>query len=177
MPVLPDVPSMMVPPGLILPAFSAASSIAMPMRSFTLPPGFRYSSFATIVGRTPCAIRFRRSRHWKVADVDVLHPTLNQSVNAARADLVRMNVRGEIALQLLCGYWNEVRQHLECLGIGGAIVKHSENGRNLHTQTFGFVDECVDRAGLVMRHNLRQKEVCRILGVEHEFHLPAPSMR
>src|SRR5215510_952451 len=62
MPVLPDVPSMIVPPSLILPAFSAASSIAMPMRSFTLPPGLRYSSFASIVGRTPSAIRLSRTR-------------------------------------------------------------------------------------------------------------------
>src|SRR5215470_15896498 len=53
---------MIVPPGLILPACSAASSIAMPMRSFTLPPGLRYSSFASIVGRTPSAIRLSRTK-------------------------------------------------------------------------------------------------------------------
>ena len=61
MPVLPEVPSMTVPPGLILPAFSAASSIVMPIRSFTLPPGFRYSSFAKSVARKPRATRFNRT--------------------------------------------------------------------------------------------------------------------
>src|SRR5439155_13590 len=60
-PVLPEVLSIIVPPGLILPAFSAASSIIMPMRSFTLPPGLRYSSLASIVARTPRATRFRRT--------------------------------------------------------------------------------------------------------------------
>src|SRR5437868_5493219 len=119
-PVLPDVPSMIVPPGLISPAFSAASSIAIPMRSFTLPPGFRYSSLASSTGRNPRARRFSRTKgvlpitsrmllchivflryhkhfldpgfdpaegvggcgHRKVADVDVLHASLQQSVNA-----------------------------------------------------------------------------------------------
>src|SRR4051794_37639384 len=61
MPVFPEVPSMMVPPGLIFPAFSAASNIVMPMRSFTLPPGLRYSSFASTVARTPRTTRFRRT--------------------------------------------------------------------------------------------------------------------
>src|SRR5690348_8481840 len=57
MPVLPDVPSTIVPPGLIFPCFSAASSIVMPIRSFTLPPGFIYSSFASTVARTPRTTR------------------------------------------------------------------------------------------------------------------------
>jgi hypothetical protein len=33
-------------PGLISPAASAASIIATPIRSFTEPPGLKYSSFA-----------------------------------------------------------------------------------------------------------------------------------
>src|SRR4029077_17504169 len=47
-PVLPDVGSTIVPPGRSFPARSAASIIGSPMRSFTEPPGFRYSSFARI---------------------------------------------------------------------------------------------------------------------------------
>jgi hypothetical protein len=43
-PVLPEVGSTIVPPGLSWPAFSAASIMAMPMRSFTLPPGLKYST-------------------------------------------------------------------------------------------------------------------------------------
>ena len=35
MPVFPEVPSTMVPPGLSCPEASAASMIALPMRSFT----------------------------------------------------------------------------------------------------------------------------------------------
>ena len=61
MPVFPEVPSITVPPGLMLPSFSAASSIRMPMRSFTLPPGFRYSSFASRIGFSPRPIRLRRT--------------------------------------------------------------------------------------------------------------------
>jgi hypothetical protein len=48
MPVLPDVGSMMmVLPGVIFPARSAASIIAAPMRSFTLQTGFIDSSLAS----------------------------------------------------------------------------------------------------------------------------------
>ena len=46
-PVLPLVAStIVVRPGSILPSASAASIIATPMRSFTLPPGFKDSSLA-----------------------------------------------------------------------------------------------------------------------------------
>src|SRR5690349_15119003 len=47
-PVLPDVGSTIVPPGRSFPSRSAASIIGRPIRSFTEPPGFRYSSFARI---------------------------------------------------------------------------------------------------------------------------------
>jgi hypothetical protein len=39
MPVLPLVPSTIVPPGRSAPAFSAASTMATPIRSLTLPAG------------------------------------------------------------------------------------------------------------------------------------------
>ena len=44
-PVLPLVPSTMVPPGFSRPSASAASIMAIPMRSFTEPPGFMNSHF------------------------------------------------------------------------------------------------------------------------------------
>ena len=47
MPVLPDDGSRMRWPGLRTPSFSAASIIALAMRSFTEPKGFWFSSFAT----------------------------------------------------------------------------------------------------------------------------------
>src|SRR5689334_8534293 len=60
-PVLPDVGSTIVPPGRRCPSRSAASIIARPIRSFTEPPGFRYSSFARIVPGTSREIRSRRT--------------------------------------------------------------------------------------------------------------------
>ncbi len=48
-PVLPEVGSTMVPPGFNRPAFSPASIMAMPIRSFTLEPGLKYSSLAARV--------------------------------------------------------------------------------------------------------------------------------
>src|ERR1039458_3090254 len=45
-PVLPAVASTMVPPGASFPSCSALRMIPMAARSFTLPPGFRYSSLA-----------------------------------------------------------------------------------------------------------------------------------
>src|ERR1700730_2277449 len=52
--VLPEVGSMMVlTPGLILPAFSAASIMATPMRSFTDDIGFKNSSLARTSPDTP----------------------------------------------------------------------------------------------------------------------------
>src|SRR5688572_26270763 len=59
-PVLPVVGSTMVPPGLRAPLRSAASTIATPMRSFTLPPGLRDSTFASTAA--PPARGSRRSR-------------------------------------------------------------------------------------------------------------------
>ena len=55
-PVFPDVGSTSVPPGFSSPAFSAASIIRSPMRSFTLPPGFSISSFARTVAWTPAVV-------------------------------------------------------------------------------------------------------------------------
>src|SRR6185437_3721033 len=47
-PVLPEVGSTIVPPGLSFPSRSACSIIARPIRSLTDPPGLRYSSLARI---------------------------------------------------------------------------------------------------------------------------------
>src|SRR6266705_5577733 len=60
-PVLPLVGSMMVPPGRSWPPASARSTIARPIRSFTDPPGFRYSTLARIVGSRPRPSRDNRT--------------------------------------------------------------------------------------------------------------------
>ena len=51
--MLPDVGSTMVPPGLSCPDCSAASIIRTAMRSFTDPPGLKYSTLASTVGARP----------------------------------------------------------------------------------------------------------------------------
>ena len=49
-PVLPDVGSTIVPPGRNSPEASAASTMRRAIRSFTLPPGFMYSTLARMSG-------------------------------------------------------------------------------------------------------------------------------
>src|SRR5216683_1583662 len=61
-PVLPDVASTIRPPGLSRPSRSAASIIARPIRSFTEPPGLKYSALAYTGVRIPWVTRFRRTR-------------------------------------------------------------------------------------------------------------------
>src|SRR4051794_38437242 len=59
-PVLPEVGSMIVPPGRRRPSRSAASMSFRATRSLIEPPGLNDSSFATICGARPCPIRLRR---------------------------------------------------------------------------------------------------------------------
>jgi len=49
MPVLPDVPSMIVPPGLSCPDRSASSTILMAIRSLIEFPGLKVSTLASTV--------------------------------------------------------------------------------------------------------------------------------
>jgi hypothetical protein len=49
-PVLPEVGSMIVPPGRSAPEASAASTMRSAMRSFTDPPGLKYSTLASTAG-------------------------------------------------------------------------------------------------------------------------------
>src|SRR5205085_9899986 len=60
-PVFPEVGSTIVPPGRSFPSRSAASISGRPIRSFTEPPGFRYSSFARSVGSTSAPSLSRRT--------------------------------------------------------------------------------------------------------------------
>src|SRR6187399_3153049 len=53
MPVLPEVGSTIVPPGLSLPSRSAASIMRLAMRSLLDPPGFTYSILASTVALIP----------------------------------------------------------------------------------------------------------------------------
>src|SRR6185436_8314259 len=60
-PVLPDVGSMIVPPGRSRPSASAASTIRIATRSLIEPPGLKYSTLATTCGVSPAAMRDRRT--------------------------------------------------------------------------------------------------------------------
>src|ERR1043166_555399 len=61
-PVLPLVPSTTVPPGLSSPVASAASMMAIPIRSFTDPPGLTYSALPTPGAATPAPAPERDQR-------------------------------------------------------------------------------------------------------------------
>src|ERR1051326_3458180 len=62
MPVLPDVPSTMVPPGFSRPARSASSIILTAMRSLIELPGLNVSTFArTVPLTTPLVMRLMRT--------------------------------------------------------------------------------------------------------------------
>ncbi len=62
MPVFPDVPSMIVPPGFRTPARSASSIIFTAMRSLMELPGLKVSTFASTVPlTTPCVMRLMRT--------------------------------------------------------------------------------------------------------------------
>ena len=54
-PVLPEVGSTIVPPGRSSPEASAASIMRSAIRSFTLPPGLKYSTLASTVAAMPSA--------------------------------------------------------------------------------------------------------------------------
>src|SRR5215211_3638882 len=60
-PVLPEVGSMIVPPGFSRPSASAASTIRIATRSLIEPPGLKYSTLATTCGVRPDAMRLRRT--------------------------------------------------------------------------------------------------------------------
>ncbi len=51
----------MVPPGRSRPSASAASIIFTAIRSFTEPPGLRYSTLASTVAAMPSVTRFNRT--------------------------------------------------------------------------------------------------------------------
>src|SRR5262252_5303100 len=71
-------------------------------------------------------------RHWKVADVDVLHATLDQSMHAPRADLVGMDIACKVARQFVNRNWKKLREHCECLWTRASIVENAEDSGNFH---------------------------------------------
>jgi hypothetical protein len=69
MPVLPEVFSTMVPPGLSRPAFSAFSRMCSAMRSLMAPPGFMNSHFtSTVASFGPTSLFSFTSGVWPMAE-------------------------------------------------------------------------------------------------------------
>ena len=59
--MLPLVGSTIVPPGCSWPVFSASSTMRSAIRSFTLPPGLKYSTFANTIAEAPSVTLRRRT--------------------------------------------------------------------------------------------------------------------
>src|ERR671929_113050 len=109
-PVLPDVGSMIVPPGRSRPSRSAASIRRIATRSLIDPPGLKYSTFATTCGATPAAIRDSRTsgvfptvsrveaigQLWQTGQVpQAVDPRREQVLAAAHADDARERAEEE----------------------------------------------------------------------------------
>ena len=77
MPVLPLVGSTIVPPGFSAPLASAASTMRTAMRSFTEPPGLRYSTLASTSGASG-----PRSRVTEVSRTSGVLPTRSTTDSA-----------------------------------------------------------------------------------------------
>ena len=77
MPVLPLVGSTIVPPGCSAPLASAASTMRTAMRSFTDPPGLRYSTLASTSGASG-----PRSRVTEVSRTSGVLPTRSTTDSA-----------------------------------------------------------------------------------------------
>src|SRR3984893_3677122 len=104
MPVFPAVASMTVPPGFSLPVRSASLIKPMAARSFTLPPGFRYSSLAKIsaepggaslficsIGVSPTS--FDISSLTRRRELDVINGTLQSKEQAGEASMQGIPIR------------------------------------------------------------------------------------
>src|SRR4051794_18636235 len=87
-PVLPEVGSMIVPPGRRRPSRSAASTRRMATRSLIEPPGLKYSTFATSCGVTPAPMRLRRMSG--VSPTVSRTESLMSAVSCAVSELVGM---------------------------------------------------------------------------------------
>src|SRR5262245_10416421 len=97
MPALQLAASRSVPPRRSSPSRSACSTIARQMRSFTLPPGLRHSSFAHISARSPASWGRRESRTTGVDPIksSAVPATWHGSgMNALSAIGAREHIRG-----------------------------------------------------------------------------------
>src|SRR3954471_9039299 len=108
-PVFPEVGSTIVPPGFSSPSRSAASIIASPIRSFTDPPGFRYSSFARIRG--PPAGEIASSRTIGV------RPTRSRTVGYSRAMAEAYVLAGRVERPILGVGADAIREAVRPYGV------------------------------------------------------------
>src|SRR5918999_415171 len=111
-PVLPLVGSTIVPPGSSWPARSARSTIARPIRSFTDPPGFRYSTLASRVGARPRPSRDNRtngvppttSRSESYTSIDQAYPLADPENGSGGGVAVLVDPVEQVGLGLAGGH-------------------------------------------------------------------------
>src|SRR5918999_4519819 len=111
-PVLPLVGSTIVPPGLSRPARSARSTMASPIRSFTDPPGFRYSTLASRVGPRPRPSRDNRtngvppttSRSESYTSIDQAYPLADPENGSGGGVAVLVDPVEQVGLGLAGGH-------------------------------------------------------------------------
>ncbi len=121
--MFPDVGSTIVPPGRSFPSRSAASIIGRPIRSFTEPPGLRYSSFAS-----SCAPPRGVSLSSRTIGVE---PTSSRIVGYCIAGSVfdPMNVtivgRGNVGGGL-AGFWRAAGHEVQELGRDGGDASSAD---------------------------------------------------
>src|SRR5688572_13824509 len=103
MPVLPEVGSMIVPPGLRRPLLTASSTMATAMRSFTLPVGLCDSILAMTCPGKPAASRRMRTSG-VLPSVEVMSSwiitSLDREVRHEDPHLARGNIDDLVDLEL-----------------------------------------------------------------------------
>src|SRR5262249_14365054 len=97
-------------------------------------------------------------------------------MHTAGANFVRVNLCGEIASQLVDGNRYESGKHGDRLWIGTSIIENAKNAGNLYSQTFYLIHKVIDGCRLIMRNDLGEVKVSRVLRMQHELDLPASTM-
>src|SRR5688572_21674961 len=104
MPVLPEIGSMIVPPGLRRPLRTASSTMATAMRSFTLPVGLCDSILAmTFPGKPAARRRMRTSGVLPSVEVMsswIINPSLDREVRHEDPHLAGGNIDDLVDLEL-----------------------------------------------------------------------------
>jgi hypothetical protein len=103
--------------------------------------------------------RLRGARDGQVRDVEVPHARAHQGANRQRADIRGIETAGKIGDEPFDGHRQELAQHGQRLRVGAPVVEHAEHARHRDAPLPGLLQEPLNEAGVVMRHDLRQVEL------------------